>query len=52
MSGDRQLGANDGAQACFPCRPMKSRGTVDAIGVQQRHRWVVKRGSTLDQRFR
>ena len=48
---DRQLGADDGAQAGLLRRLVEARRAVDAVGVEQRQRRIAERRRALDERF-
>ena len=48
---DRQLGADDGAEAGGFGGLMKARRAVDAVAIEQRERGIAERRGTLDERF-
>ena len=48
---DRQLGADDGAEAGGFGGLMKARRAVDAVTIEERKDGIAESGSALDQRF-
>jgi hypothetical protein len=50
-AGDRQFGADDGAEAGGFRGLMKTRGTVDAVAIEQRQRRIAQCHRALDERL-
>ena len=50
-TGDRQLRADDGAEAGGFRGLMEPRRAVDAVAIEQRHRGIAESGRALDERF-